>query len=373
MSVINLDNTTGYSSGKKLFLGERLSIARYDMPVYPQLSILNEKMKGFFWNPEEITLVKDVKDFRDLSAHEQHIFTSNIKRQILLDSVQGRAPVEGFLPTCSNPELEAAIISWTMFEQIHSLSYTFIIRNIYANPSKVFDEVLDIKEIVDCAKDISKYYDELHAWNVSISPSGKYIQETYTPRSNCEYTHKKTLWMALNAVNALEGVRFYASFACSYAFAENKKMEGNAKIIKLINRDENVHLALTQKLIQLLPESDKDFEKISKEMAKDCKEMFEQVVEQEKVWADYLFKDGSMIGLNAHILKEFLEFIARRRMKAIGIDCDYTVAKNPLPWIDKWIAGSEVQNANQEVQNTQYIIGGIKNDVGEDTFKGLTL
>ena len=199
-----VDNTK-----QPMFFGEPVNIARYENIRYSMFDKLTEKQLGFFWRPEEVDIARDSKDFRNLSDHEQHIFTSNLKRQILLDSVQGRAPTEAFLPLCSLPELENWIVTWTFSETIHSRSYTHIIRNIYNNPSEVFDGMLDIQEIVDCANSISKYYDDLMA-----NPN------------------KQTLWMALNAVNALEGIRFYVSFACSWAFAELKKMEGNAKIIK---------------------------------------------------------------------------------------------------------------------------------------------
>jgi len=220
------------------FFGKQVNIARYDKQRYNIFEKLTDKQLGFFWRPEEVDLSRDGKDFKGLSDHEKHIFTSNLKRQILLDSVQGRAPSLAFLPICSLPELETWIQTWTFSETIHSRSYTHIIRNVYSDPSRVFDEMLDIQEIADCAADISKYYDNLIAFNSVM-------------RYN--YDHKKALWLCLNAVNALEGVRFYVSFACSWAFAEVKKMEGNAKIIKLIARDENVHLASTQQLLKILP------------------------------------------------------------------------------------------------------------------------
>ena len=237
------------------FFGEPVNIARYDKQRYNIFEKLTEKQLGFFWRPEEIDLSRDSKDFKALTENEKHIFTSNLKRQILLDSVQGRAPSLALLPICSLPELENWIQTWAFFETIHSRSYTHIIRNVYSDPSKVFDEMLDIEEIADCADSISKYYDDLINRN-SISPGFG------------SYGHKKSLWLCLNAVNALEGVRFYVSFACSWAFAEVKKMEGNAKIIKLVARDENIHLASTQHLIKILPKEDPDFAKINEETNK---------------------------------------------------------------------------------------------------------
>jgi ribonucleoside-diphosphate reductase beta chain len=338
------------------FFGKQVNIARYDKQRYNIFEKLTDKQLGFFWRPEEVDLSRDGKDFKGLTDHEKHIFTSNLKRQILLDSVQGRAPGLAFLPICSLPELETWIQTWTFSETIHSRSYTHIIRNVYSDPSRVFDEMLDIQEIADCAHDISKYYDDLIAFNSNM-------------RYN--YDHKKALWLCLNAVNALEGVRFYVSFACSWAFAEVKKMEGNAKIIKLIARDENVHLASTQQLLKILPKEDPDFAKIAEETKDECITMFNKVVEQEKAWAKYLFKDGSMIGLNEQLLCDYVDHIAAKRMGAIGLNGKPGV--NPLPWTQKWISGSDVQVAPQETEITSYVIGGVKKDVDENTFKGFTL
>ena len=344
------------STSQPCFFGESVNIARYDKQRYPIFEKLTDKQLGFFWRPEEIDLSRDGKDFKGLNEHEQHIFTSNLKRQILLDSVQGRAPSMAFLPICSLPELETWIQTWAFFETVHSRSYTHIIRNVYSDPSKVFDEMLDIQEIADCGADISKYYDELIHYN---------NHEVGT------YEHKKKLWLCLNAVNALEGVRFYVSFACSWAFAEVKKMEGNAKIIKLIARDENVHLASTQQLLKILPKEDPDFERIQEETREDCIQMFYSVVEQEKQWAHYLFKNGSMIGLNEELLCQYVDHIAAKRMGAIGLNGK--PGANPLPWTMKWISGADVQVAPQETEITSYINGGVKKDVDENTFKGFSL
>ena len=349
------------------FFGEPVNIARYDKQRYSIFEKLTEKHLGFYWRPEEVDLSRDGKDFKGLNEHEKKIFTSNLKRQILLDSVQGRAPSLAFLPICSLPELETWIQTWAFFEMIHSRSYTHIIRNVYSDPSRVFDEMLEIQEIVDCAKDISKYYDELIQWNNSAT----YEQRKEIDPNGTLYKHKKALWLCLNAVNALEGVRFYVSFACSWAFAEVKKMEGNAKIIKLIARDENVHLAATQQLLKILPKEDPDFAKIADETREECIQMFYQVVEQEKSWARYLFKDGSMIGLNEQLLCDYVDHIAAKRMGAIGLNGK--AGTNPLPWTQKWISGAEVQVAPQETEITSYVIGGVKKDVDENTFKGFSL
>ena len=348
----------------RLFFDSAPTIARFDKQKYPFLEKLTRSSMGFFWVPEEVDLTRDTKDFRSLSKHEQHIFTSNLKRQILLDSVQGRAPTVAFGPICSLPELENWIVTWTFSESVHSRSYTHIIRNVYSDPSKVLDEILDMQEIVDCAKDISANYDELIQYNNQAGTCG-----TYTG----DYKHKKALWLALMSVNILEGIRFYVSFACSWAFAELKKMEGNAKIIKLIARDENLHLAGTQQLLKVLPQDDPDFAKIREETKDECMAMFKSAAEQEKQWASYLFKDGSMIGLNEAILGDYVEWITNKRMQSVGLPLLYKTGPNPLPWTQKWISGAEVQVAPQQTQITSYIIGGVKKDVSVDTMKGMTL
>ena len=376
MSVFDVNNRVDHTSVSS-FLDPTggPTIQRYDTLKYKQFDQLTDKQLGFFWRPEEVDIYQDAKDFKSLTEHEQHIFTSNLKRQILLDSVQGRAPAESFGSIVSLPELENWIITWTFSETIHSRSYTHIIRNIYSNPSKIFDEMLNIKEIVDCADSISGYYDDL------IEMAGYYNllgEGTHTVNGKKvivdRYEMKRLLYLCLMSVNILEGVRFYVSFACSWAFAELKKMEGNAKIIKLIARDENLHLASTQMMLKLLRKEDKDFEKIAKETEAECVQMFVDAVDQEKEWAEYLFKDGSMIGLNTELLSQYIEFIATRRMTNVKLDSPYANAKNnPLPWTQKWISGAEVQVAPQETEITSYVQGGTKQDVDAGTFKGFSL
>jgi ribonucleoside-diphosphate reductase beta chain len=260
-------------------------------------------------------------------------------------------------------------------ETIHSRSYTHIIRNVYANPSKVFDEMLDIQEIADCATDISRYYDECIEANSWWNLLGEGKHTVNGEEVNVDlFEVKKKLWLALNSINILEGVRFYVSFACSWAFAELKKMEGNAKIIKFIARDENTHLAASSFMIKVLPKDDPDFAKIKEECEDEVVKMFVDAVNQEKLWADYLFKDGSMIGLNAKLLYNYIEWIANKRMKAIGVSSPYSVPQaNPLPWTEKWIGGGNVQVAPQETEISSYVIGGVKQDVDENTLKGLSL
>ena len=344
---------------KNMFLDESVDIQRFDLVKYPQLEKITEKQLGFFWRPEEVDISKDKKDFNGLTEHEKHIFTSNLKRQILLDSVQGRAPNLAFLPIASLPEVENWVETWSFFETIHSRSYTHIIRNIYPDPSEVFDGMLDVKEILECGNDIATYYDDL-------------IKDNNTATNKMD--HKRSLWMCMLSANALEGIRFYVSFACSWAFAELKKMEGNAKIIKFIARDENTHLAGTTTILKKMLQEDKDFVKISKQMEPEAIKLFTKVIEQEKEWASYLFKDGSMIGLNETILKDYIEWIGCKRMRALNLPCPYTVQKiNPLPWTEKWIAGGSVQVAPQETEISSYVVGGVKQDVDDNTLKGLSL
>ena len=344
---------------KKMFLDEEVDIQRFDILKYPALDKITEKQLGFFWRPEEVDVSKDKKDFDNLTEHEQHIFTSNLKRQILLDSVQGRAPNLAFLPIASLPEIENWVETWSFFETIHSRSYTHIIRNVYPDPSTVFDGMLDVKEILECGNDIARYYDDL----IDCNNSATNVKQ-----------HKQSLWMCMLSANALEGIRFYVSFACSWAFAELKKMEGNAKIIKFIARDENVHLAGTTTIIKNMLKEDPDFVKISKEMEQEAIDLFVNVIEQEKQWAKYLFKDGSMIGLNEQILCDYIEWIGCKRMRAIGLACPFSVPKlNPLPWTEKWIGGGNVQVAPQETEITSYITGGVKQDVDDKTLSGLSL
>ena len=375
MAVLNVKATKEHTENLA-FLDEGLGMQRYDTMKYKQFDKLTDKQLGFFWRPEEIDISKDSKDFKDLTEHEQHIFTSNLKRQILLDTVQGRAPAESFNPIVSLPELENWITTWTFSETIHSRSYTHIIRNIFPNPTAVFDDLLNVDEILDCADDITKYYDALISDSMYYQLLGEGEHTVNRKKVVVDkYELKKKVWLTLNSVNILEGVRFYVSFACSWAFAELKKMEGNAKIIKLIARDENVHLGSTQYMItKVLPKEDPDFAKIAEECKDEVQAMFVDAVEQEKAWADYLFKDGSMIGLNAQLLHDYIEWICCKRMTALGLKCPYTTTQaNPLPWTQKWISGAEVQVAPQETEITSYVIGGTKQDVDNDTFKGFSL
>ena len=374
-SVINFDKKKSHIDSP-MFLDPNgsMGIQRYETLKYEKIDKLTDKQMGFFWRPEEVELNKDIKDFKGLDEHEKHIFTSNLKRQILLDSVQGRSPSLGFLPLISIPELEAWTTLWSFNETVHSRSYTHIIRNIYANPSIVFDEMLDIQEIIDCGADVSKYYDNLIEYSNyyqllgygTHTVNGKKVEIT-------EYELKKRIYLAMLSVNVLEGIRFYVSFACSWAFAELKSMEGNAKIIKLICRDENLHLGFTQTVLKMMPKDDPIFAKIAEDTKEEATKMYLDAVQQEKEWAKYLFKDGSIIGLNEELLCQYVEFIANKRMKAVGLVSPFKGGSDPLPWTGKWISGSEVQVAPQQTAITSYIIGGVKQDITDDTLKGFSL
>ncbi|WNV47437.1 ribonucleoside-diphosphate reductase subunit beta [Klebsiella phage fENko-Kae01] len=374
MSVFKINEKSHLE--KHMFFDESVDIQRFESVKYPALEKLTEQQKSFFWTPEEVDVTRDKIDFSGLSDNEKHIFTSNLKRQILLDSVQGRGPNLMLLPYASLPELENFIETWAFFEgAIHSRSYTHIIRNVYPNPSEVFDTMLDIPEITSCAADIAKYYDDLDVAGTyyKMLGLGTHIINGETVEVS-EYELKKKLWLCLNSINVLEGIRFYVSFACSWAFAENKLMEGNAKIIRLICRDENLHLAATQMILRLLKKEDPDFAKIAEECHEEVQTMFMDAIRQEEEWADYLFKDGSIIGLNAQILKDYIRWIGSKRMIAIGVKCPFSVSKNnPLPWTVEWISSADVQVAPQETEISSYIIGGITNDIEENDFSDYDL
>jgi ribonucleoside-diphosphate reductase beta chain len=279
----------------------------------------------------------------------------------------------------SLPEVEVWLETWGTNETVHSRAYTHVIRNIYANPSEVFDELTDIQEILDCADDVSKYYDELGNWNALRTVwqnkkwFGKFLN-LISGNAYKEYEHKKAFWLVLNSINILEGIRFYVSFACSWNFAELKKMEGNAKEIKLICRDENLHLGSTQYMLKTLPKDDPDYIKISEECREEVQEMFLSAIQQEKDWAKYLFKHGSMIGLSEEILCQYVDYIGSRRMKTVGIEVPFEYpTSDPLPWTKQWISGKEVQVAPQEAEISSYLVSDIRQDVDGDLLNDLSL
>jgi ribonucleoside-diphosphate reductase beta chain len=360
-----------------MFLGQPVNVARYDQQKYEIFEKLIEKQLSFFWRPEEVDVSSDRIDYNKLPEHEKHIFISNLKYQTLLDSIQGRSPNVALLPLVSLPELETWIETWSFSETIHSRSYTHIIRNIVNDPSTVFDDIVENEEIIKRAKDIAFYYDEL------IKATNDYHRfGEGTHRLNGESVTvslmdlKKKLYLCLMSVNALEAIRFYVSFACSFAFAERELMEGNAKIIKLIARDEALHLTGTQHMINVLRNGQDDFSfiQIAEECKQQCFDLFKQAAEQEKEWASYLFRDGSMIGLNKDILCQYVEYITNVRMQAVGLGVAYPKStSNPIPWINAWLSSDNVQVAPQEAEISSYLVGQIDNEVSLDDFEGFEL
>jgi ribonucleoside-diphosphate reductase beta chain len=376
MTVFN----TEYVDTKKqpMFFGKPLGVQRYDSYKYPVFDKLTQQQLSYFWRPEEISLQKDRGDYQTLSSEQKHIFTSNLKYQIMLDSIQGRGPGMAFLPYCSLPELEACMEVWGFMEMIHSRSYTYIIKNIYSDPSEVFDTIIRDERILERAKSVTESYDDFinSAQNYGISESWRHRLEGVTYAKENLNDVKRKLYRAVANVNILEGIRFYVSFACSFAFGELKLMEGSAKIISLIARDENQHLALTQNILNKWREGDDpEMQQIMKEEEEWTYKMFDRTVNEEKKWADYLFKDGSMIGLNDKLLQKYVEWIANRRLKAIGLKPQYDISanNNPLPWTSHWISSKGLQVSPQEVEVEQYLIGGIKQDMKNDSFAGFKL
>ena len=349
-----------------MFFGEDQNTQRFDVYKYPVFDKLTQTQLGYFWRPEEVSLQKDRADFQNFRPEQKHIFTSNLKYQTLLDSVQGRGPVIAFLPYVSLPELESCIVTWDFFETIHSRSYTHIIKNIYSDPSEVFDTIVDDEQILKRATSVTKHYDDFieyaKQWDINGKGSTKVL--------------KKKLFLAMVNVNLLEGLRFYVSFACTFAFGELKLMEGSAKILSLIARDEATHLNLSTHVIKAWQKGDdKEMAKVMKGLDKTVIKMFKNCVEEEKAWARHLFKDGSIIGLNEKLLGKYVEHIANKRLKALGYDpiFDTPITQNPLPWTQHWLSSKGMQVAPQETEVESYIVGGIKQDVEKNRFKKFSL
>ena len=350
-----------------MFFGEEPNTQRFDQQKYPIFEKLNQQQLGFFWRPEEVSLQKDRNDYQSLGVEQKHIFTSNLKYQTLLDSVQGRGPCLAFLPFCSLPELESMLVAWDFSETIHSRSYTYIMKNVYPDPTEVLDTIIDTPEIMARAKTVTDAYDKFI----------EYANRYYLTGKGDTKELKRLLYLTLINVNILEGIRFYVSFACSFAFGELKLMEGSAKIISLIARDENLHLAVSQNMINNYrnKENDKEMLKVIKENEKEVYKMYDDAVQQEKDWAKYLFDKGSMIGLNDTLLNQYVEYMANKRLRSIGLQAQYDqpVTNNPLPWTQHWLNSRGLQNAPQETEIESYVVGGIKQDVEKDSFKGFKL
>lgn len=355
MSLLNRINVD-YEK-EPLFLGEGLGLQRYDRFKYPVFFDLFKKQREFHWTPEEIELKKDRSDFKDpiiMSDNDKFIFTSNLKYQTMMDSVicRGVPTIQNFV---SNPELEACLNAWQYFEQIHSYSYTYIIKNVYSDPGEVFDTCLTDPEIMKRAEVAVAEYDSLD--KISKGKSKKDV--------------KKQIYLTLISINILEAVRFYVSFVCAFAFAENKKMVGNADIVKLIKRDEALHLYNTQEILKILHNVEEEgFQDTANECQEQACKMFESAANEEKAWASYLFKDGSIIGLSEAALHQYIDWLCMSRRKAIGLPYD-NVGKNPLGWTGSWMESSKVQVAPQESEITSYKIGASKNDLEDMDFGGI--
>jgi len=376
MTVFNKEEVE--TKKQPMFFGKPLGVQRYDSFKYPVFDRLTTQMLGYFWRPEEVSLQKDRSDYQSLRPEQKHIFTSNLKYQILLDSVQGRGPGMAFAPYCALPELESAMNVWQFMEMIHSKSYTYIIKNVYPDPSEVFDTILNDERILDRANSVTRAYDEFineaHQWDQSNLWKDGW--ENSQAKDFALNELKRKLYRAVANVNILEGIRFYVSFACSFAFGELKLMEGSAKIISLISRDENQHLVLTQNIMKnWMNGDDPEMQQIAEEERNNVISMFKNAVEEEKDWAEYLFSGGSMIGLNDKLLNQYVEWIANKRMKALGIDpiYDQPLRNNPLPWTQHWISSKGLQVAPQETEVESYVVGGIKQDMKKNSFSGFKL
>lgn len=359
-----------------MFFGQSVNVVRFDQQKYNIFEKLIEKQLSFFWRPEEVDVSLDRINYQKLAPHEQHIFLSNIKYQTLLDSIQGRSPNIALLPLISLPELETWVETWAFSETIHSRSYTHIIRNIIHDPSLVFNDIVTNNEIVTRAKDISSYYDrliEMTNYYHLLGPGTHHVNGQSMVITQHEL--KKQLYLCLMSVNALEAIRFYVSFACSFAFAERELMEGHAKIIRLIARDEALHLTGTQHMLNLMRsgEDDAELAEIARECQQKSFDLFILAAQQEKDWANYLFNSGSMIGLNTDILCQYIEYITNIRMQTVGLDRPFATRSNPIPWINAWLISDNVQVAPQEVEVSSYLVGQIDAEVNSDDFSNCLL
>jgi ribonucleoside-diphosphate reductase beta chain len=349
-NIINL-REVDYTK-EPLFFGAELSIQRYDKFRYEKIFNMFKQHISYFWRPEEVNLSKDRADFNSLSDHEKFIFSKNLGYQILLDSVQSRG-ISHLLEDCSNPESELFAKTWEFFETLHSYSYTYIIKNIYSNPSELLDTILKDDEILKRTTSVTKYYDDLidHIPNETIDDK------------------KKKLYLTLVSINILEGIRFYVSFACSYCFAQNKKMEGNAKIISFINRDENLHMGFTTQVLKYLADDPSEgFQHIVKECEPLVIKMYKDAADEEMEWAKYLFKDGAMIGLNAEILVQYMKWLTNNRLKAIRLNPIFDKAVNPINWITNWTESKSIQEAPQETEKESYVVGSFQQLEDNESF-----
>ncbi len=359
-----------------MFFGENVNVSRYDVQKYSAFENLIEKQLSFFWRPEEVDVSKDRADWQKLSESEKHIFISNLKYQTLLDSMAARSVNAVFLPLVSLPEVETWVETWAFSETIHSRSYTHILRNLFTDPGAVFDDIMVNPAILKRAESIAFYFDEviLLTQLMYSQGEGSYQVDGKTVEVSMRKLKEKT-YLAVCSVNALEAIRFYVSFACSFAFAERGLLEGNAKIIKMIARDEALHLTGTQHILNIWKSGgdDPEMEEISREMADQGRQIFLDVVEQEKEWAEYLFKDGSMIGMNKEIICQYIEYIANQRLNAIGFESAFDISRNPLPWMNSWLVSDNVQVAPQEAEISSYLVGALDSEVSLEDFSDIEL
>lgn len=338
----------------KAFFDDPVVMQRYDIVRHKWVEGFNNTQLSFFWRPEEVDVSKDKTDFQKMSKAAQFIFTSNLQRQILLDTKQGKDPISVFLPLASSPEMEAACVIWPFSELIHSRSYTHIIRGVYNNPSEVFDEVLGIEPIVELYNDLDKYYKDAEDLNFYREAKARGLDVQYSERE-----HKKAVYLAFISANVLEAIRFFVSFACSFAMMElDNKMEGNAKIIKLISRDEALHKTFVQRIISRVIKEDEEWQEIVEESKEEALGILLAAVKQEKDWAKYLFQHGDMLGLNEQICCQYVDYIAKPCATQLGLTYPHdTPDKNPLPWMDSWLSSASKQTALQEAENDSYLIG----------------
>ncbi|MBU2969774.1 ribonucleotide-diphosphate reductase subunit beta [Pseudoalteromonas sp. C2R02] len=376
MTYTTFNQTPNNALLEPMFMGNSVNVSRYDIQKHASFEKLIEKQLSFFWRPEEIDVSKDRSDWQGLSDPEKHIFISNLKYQTLLDSMAARSVNAVLLPLVSLPEIETWVETWAFSETIHSRSYTHILRNLFTDPGEVFDDIVVNPAILKRASSIARYFDDVILTTQLLQSQGEGTYEV--EGKSIEVSKRKLkerLFLAICSVNALEAIRFYVSFACSFAFAERELLEGNAKIIKLIARDEALHLTGTQHILNnwMNGNDDPEMTEICKELHSEGRQIFLDVVEQEKEWADYLFKDGSMIGLNAQILKQYVEYISNHRMQAIGYDAPFEVKSNPLPWINSYLSSDNVQVAPQESEITSYLVGQVDAAVDVSDFDDFDL
>ncbi len=376
MTYTTFNQTPNNALLEPMFLGNSVNVSRYDQQRFMAFEKLIEKQLSFFWRPEEIDVSKDRADWQGLTESEKHIFISNLKYQTLLDSMAARSVNAVLLPLVSLPEVETWVETWAFSETIHSRSYTHILRNLFTNPGEIFDDIIVNPAILKRASSIAKYFDEVILTTQLLQSQGEGIFEI--EGKSIEVNRRKLkerLFLAICSVNALEAIRFYVSFACSFAFAERELLEGNAKIIKLIARDEALHLTGTQHMLNNWRTGNDDPEMcaISEELSEQGLQIFMDVVEQEKEWAQYLFKDGSMIGLNAEILNQYIEYVANQRLSAIGFSPQFDIKSNPLPWMNAYLVSDNVQVAPQETEISSYLVGQVDSSVDADDFDDFDL